>query len=319
MKRRDFLCLAACAAAGAAAPSHAAAGEVRDEDWLDQRRNRSLPVKIRVPAAPGPWPVVIFSHGLGGSREGGALWGEAWADAGYLVLHLQHPGSDLAGVRADRRAALAPEQVVARAEDVRFALDEMQRRRSGMQAPWTQADLSRIGMSGHSFGALTTLAVAGQRFPRGNSLGDPRLKAFMAFSPGTGGRMGQKDAPQERYGTLRGPFIFITGTLDGDVVGSGETPEGRTIPYLAAPPGGKYLWVLKDADHFTFGGQDLKPLFERAMRRSDAAKQSDAAHRAQVRAVTTRFWDAMLRGDALALQGLRRPAELADGDRWEYK
>ena len=28
----------------------------------------------------------MFSHGLGGTREGGAVWGEAWAAAGFVVV-----------------------------------------------------------------------------------------------------------------------------------------------------------------------------------------------------------------------------------------
>ena len=34
-------------------------------------------------------PVVLFSHGLGGTRDGGAVWGEAWAAADFVVVHLQ--------------------------------------------------------------------------------------------------------------------------------------------------------------------------------------------------------------------------------------
>ena len=47
-------------------------------------------------------------------------------------------------------------------------------------------DLSRVGMAGHSFGAWTTLAVAGEVFvgPGGQevSLTDPRVKAAIPMS-----------------------------------------------------------------------------------------------------------------------------------------
>jgi len=73
--------------------------------------------------------VVLFAPGLGGTSAGGAVWawsvgrgswGEAWAAAGFAVLHLQHPGSDFEAVRAragsfGHRAGLAsvagPEQL----------------------------------------------------------------------------------------------------------------------------------------------------------------------------------------------------------------
>lgn len=77
----------------------------QDETWTDERRRRDVPVRIRWPAESlqGPSdgrPVILFSHGLGGTRDGGAVWGEAWAAAGFIVIHLQHAGSDLAAVRA---------------------------------------------------------------------------------------------------------------------------------------------------------------------------------------------------------------------------
>jgi len=70
------------------------APQVIDLDWNDTARGRSLPLKVRVPDGADKVPLVIFSHGLGGSREGGKAWGEHWAQHGYLVIHVQHPGSD---------------------------------------------------------------------------------------------------------------------------------------------------------------------------------------------------------------------------------
>ena len=64
-----------------------------DETWQDTRRQRVVPVRIRWPQGAAPaagWPLVIYSHGLGGSRTGGDAWGEAWAAAGMVVVHLQH-------------------------------------------------------------------------------------------------------------------------------------------------------------------------------------------------------------------------------------
>jgi predicted dienelactone hydrolase len=39
--------------------------------WHDTARDRDVPVKIYYPATgAGPFPIIIFSHGLGGNREG---------------------------------------------------------------------------------------------------------------------------------------------------------------------------------------------------------------------------------------------------------
>ena len=45
-----------------------AAPQVLDIDWKDSARERTLPLKIRVPDGETRVPLVIFSHGLGGSR-----------------------------------------------------------------------------------------------------------------------------------------------------------------------------------------------------------------------------------------------------------
>ncbi len=39
-------------------------------------------------------PIVLFSHGLGGSRENNGYLGNHWAARGYVVVVMQHVGSD---------------------------------------------------------------------------------------------------------------------------------------------------------------------------------------------------------------------------------
>ena len=139
--------------------------EVLDQVWLDGRRQREIPVRIRLPRGAGPFPVVLFSHGLGGSRLGGEQWGEQWAGHGLAVNHLQHPGSDESLWRgkppaermAGLRSGISATQFLARIADVRFVLDELARRQAAGDAQVRPLDLARVGMSGHSFGASTTL------------------------------------------------------------------------------------------------------------------------------------------------------------------
>ena len=56
------------------------------ETWADPARGgREVPVKAWLPAAPsGPCPVVLFSHGLGGSRDGYEYLGRYFASHGWL-------------------------------------------------------------------------------------------------------------------------------------------------------------------------------------------------------------------------------------------
>jgi len=60
----------------------------------DAARNRDIPVRVYLPANTAPEPVILFSHGLGGTRTGSAFLGEHWAARGYVAVFLQHPGSD---------------------------------------------------------------------------------------------------------------------------------------------------------------------------------------------------------------------------------
>ena len=298
---------------------------VVDETWHDAARRRDLPVRIRWPqlqTATDPVPVVLFSHGLGGTRDGGTVWGEAWARAGFVVLHLQHPGSDLPAVRAaatsfsDRaglRAVGNAAQLLARLQDTSFVLDQIDRRHAARQERWSQVRPTGVGMSGHSFGAHTTLGMAGQRFAGHDGVQEPRLASFIAFSPSV---PALGDAPQA-FARMTRPVLSITGTRDQDVVGNGATPERRKAVFGALPPGGKGHLVLEDADHMTFGGQDGR--VAEILPRDAAARTRQAQHHALVAAITTDWWRATLRDDAAARSRLRVPEDLGPGDLWQQK
>lgn len=77
-----------CAAAGPppAAVAQAAVVVSRGE-WIDPARDgRIVPYKLYMPVGAGPFPVVIHSHGLGGSRETSTYILEAVAAAGFAVV-----------------------------------------------------------------------------------------------------------------------------------------------------------------------------------------------------------------------------------------
>ena len=161
------------------------------EIWVDPARSRDIPVLLRWPQA-SPQGVVIYSHGLGGKKEGGDVWGRSWAAAGMLVLHLQHAGSDAASLRGGfsaLRKAMSPEQLAARVQDVRFVVAELQRRRLSGQPAWSRVPVDRIAVAGHSFGARSTLVAAGWQRQAWGSL-EPQAKAFIAFSPALGQGVG---------------------------------------------------------------------------------------------------------------------------------
>src|SRR5262245_52892801 len=64
-------------------------------EWKDAARNRPVPVKVYYPSELAQrFPVILFSHGLGGTRETYEYLGRQWASHGYVAVHLQHLGSD---------------------------------------------------------------------------------------------------------------------------------------------------------------------------------------------------------------------------------
>ena len=322
MNRRSVLALSLSACAGqiAAAPEPLAVDEV----WKDTNRQRDIPVKVRWPdaGAAGASPIVLFSHGLGGSREGGAVWGRAWAAAGFVVVHVQHPGSDLPAVRAavgsltdhvGLRSLGSAQQLLARLQDIRFVLDEITRRHHSAAPGWVNARPTAVGMSGHSFGAHTTLGMAGQRYPGMAAMDEPRLAAFIALSPSVP-VAGDATAA---FAQLTRPVLCLTGTRDGDVVGNGATPDRRMAVFAALPAGHKAQLVLHDADHMTFGGQADR--ISGIVPREPVSRTLQARHHALVAAVTTDWWRATLLGDAVAQAHLASPQGLDAGDTWQQK
>lgn len=266
-------------------------------DWRDARRDRPVPVRLYGPATGrGPFPVIVFSHGLGGTRDGYAYLGRHWAAQGYVVVHVQHVGSDDSvwrdtpdRARAMRRAAASLAHAVNRPLDIRFVLDRLALL-NAEAGPWRgRLDLERVGVGGHSFGAYTALAVGGQRLGRGKTSGsgrtltDPRVKALVAMSPPVTGRA--RADPAWAFGGIRLPCLHLTGTRDVSPIGDTTALE-RRVPYDHMHLAEQYLITFVDGDHMLFAGG-----------RSGGGIPADSAARHQLICdCTTAFWDAYLKG-----------------------
>lgn len=288
--------------------------ETVDATWLDQSREREVPVRILRPslvAKSAERPLILFSHGLGGSRAGGKTWGEHWASHGYIVVHMQHAGSDISVLRREGgglRNAMSEKNLLDRTLDVRFVIDEVSRNAS--KPLFADVDLSRIGMSGHSFGAHTTLMTAGQKGAvLVGAVGlDRRITSAIAFSPNAR----RKENLARQFGDIRIPFFSITGTKDADVLGDNTSWEDRTLPFQHMPPAGKFLAVFAEGDHMVFGGHQL--------RRAETARDREIMR--SVKALTLYFWDAYLRDDAAAKRRLTSGEPkpwIGDGDKFEQR
>ncbi len=259
---------------------------------------------------------------------GGEVWGQAWADAGFVVLHLQHAGSDFDAVmqalvknrsRAGLQEVANPQQLLARIDDMVFAIDEVARRKT-IDKAWRFVRADGVGVAGHSFGAHTTLGVGGQAYPLRGALREPRIAALAAFSPSL---PAAGDAVQA-FAAIQRPTLCLTGTRDDDVIGNGATADKRAAVYAALPPGNKAMLLLKDADHMTFGGGrggrdgNRGEAVEGRMRPREAiTNQLQPQQHALVARVTTDWWRAHLQGDVEAKARLQKPPGLAAGDTWQ--
>jgi len=290
------------------------------DDWLDQSRHRTVPVKIYLPSkGVAPYPVVIFSHGLGGSREAAEYLGEYLCSRGYLCVHVQHPGSDSSiwksAAGQGREAILTKlepqangQNALLRIGDIKFVLDELERRDHGSSPLAGKLDLNKIALAGHSFGAGTTLAIAGQNHWIANekmSAGDPRIKAAIYLSPPCDLR---GRTSQQVFGDIRIPGMLMTGTNDYSPIGRAG-PKERLLPYEGIGASDQYLVVFEGGDHMIFSG--------RSQPGNDSSR--DEKFHKMINVMSTAFLDAYLCGDQQAKQWLERDAKTFLGTAADYK
>jgi predicted dienelactone hydrolase len=290
--------------------------EFKDLTIKDEKRVREIPIRVYLPRNKSSAPAVVFSHGLGGSREGYAYLGAHWAARGYVVVALQHPGSDDSVWKdkpvAQRMAAMQKaanlENFQLRVRDVSVVIDQLEVwNKTEGHVLADRMDLKRIGMSGHSFGAVTTQAVSGQAFPVGKAMTDSRIAAAVAMSPSSPAR----GEPKQAFGDVKISWMLLTGTKDSSPIGNSDV-KSRLLVYPALPAGGKYELVLDKAEHSAFSDRPLP---------GDTEKRNPN-HQKAILAVTTAFWDSYLRDDGEAkkwLDGEEVRMVLEKEDKWQRK
>jgi predicted dienelactone hydrolase len=121
----------------------------------------------------GSRPILLLSHGAGGSARLMGWFGIAMARAGYVVIAVDHPGDNFTDVKTTATMLLAWD----RAEDLRSALAAAEN--DPVIGP--HLDRARVGVAGVSFGGYTALVAAGAR-----SSDLDRLFAFCAENPDDG-------------------------------------------------------------------------------------------------------------------------------------
>jgi dienelactone hydrolase len=252
--------------------------EVRDVLWMDDQRQRQVPARLYLPQdAAIKAPLVIFSHGIGGSREGYSYIGKYLAANGIAALHVQHAGSDrnLWGGNPIQmvgrlQEAAKDSEAIDRTKDMRFALTQVLTDAQLKQ----RLDANRIAAAGHSYGANTTLLLAGARVLRDGKaldLSDPRIKVAVIISAPP--FYGEGD-PRAILQNIRVPSLHITATGDEiNIPGYFSPAKDRVAVYEAAgSAAGKLLAVFTGGSHSMFtdrlgtGGSELNPQVKKATR-----------------------------------------------------
>ena len=253
----------------------------------DSGRNREIPLKIYYPGhISGSLPLIVFSHGYGGSREGYEYLGRGWADAGYIVIFPTHIGSDAdalaqLGLRGASDPAIAFEMQRQRASDVRFILSSLKLIDKQVRDIHGKINNKQIGVGGHSMGAGTALLIGGATAAAPNgaaqSFREKHVRAVIAISPQGPGEEGFSEHSWDKVGVA---VLTMSGTRDRGI--GGQPPEWRTQPYQHLPAGNKYQVIVNGAEHLTFA--------------------AGGRFRGCILQETTAFWDTYLRGQAKAIQ-----------------
>lgn len=294
-------------------------------EFVDAARgDRKVPYKIYHPIehSLGKMPVIVWSHGFGGNKDGAGFISRYVAAHGYTIIHITHVGSDSSlwegkgGHPWDvlRKTPLNQEMTIARFHDVPFAVDQLKIWAQQNPDVGQYMDFGSLGMSGHSFGAMTTQAMAGQLFQDDDgvlrSFADARFKAGILYSP-VPIRLLTHESPEPHiYGPMKLPMFYMTGTKDDSPLEGFDYLRRMAVhDYSGADE--KYLLITFDGDHMVYNGTRGK-LEENPLR---------PLHEAIIKIASLTFWESYLKGDQDALRWLQNggfSAYLAGAGEFRY-
>lgn len=193
---------------------------------------RVLESEVYIPQGTGPFPLLVFSHGLGGTPEFYAELLEPVAEAGFVVIAPAFPltnrnapgGPDAAGVQQQPG-------------DVSFLVDSVIAAVEAGEAPFAgRVDVERVGTFGHSNGGITTLGITANSCCR-----DARIGAAVVLAgnpaPFADGEYDFTDTP---------PILLAHGTQD-DFVAYFEAVRVFNVIHAA-----KGMLTLNGQDHGSY-------------------------------------------------------------------
>lgn len=194
--------------------------------WNESHRN--------APVRKGRFPLVVFSHGNGGSRNQNTFWCDYLASHGYIIVSADHTGNArwtiIDGKPIVFQGGERNNSARDRPLDVRFLLDQMIKWDKGADKRFAgRIDTEHAAITGMSFGSFTAHWAADQ---------EPRFKAVIAMS----------GAPPA-HANLAVPSLRMLGTEDRTLNVAGNTSIRDNHAKHTGP---SYLLELKNGGHYSF-------------------------------------------------------------------
>ena len=179
-------------------------------------------------AAPGGSPLVIFSHGFAGYPEQSVSITTHLASWGFVVAAPDHVERSLDGLLGTAGAGVTKMSDVA---VLQATLDLVVNASKTTGLLHGSVDPNEIVAAGHSAGAGAAYAFASA---------DPRVKAWISYSVGFGGRAGPAPSAPNK------PGMVMLGTRDGII------PPAASVKVYAGMHSPKYLVKVGGAGHLVF-------------------------------------------------------------------
>jgi predicted dienelactone hydrolase len=282
--------------------------EVEDLVLHDVNRSKDVHIRIFYPMDAGKYPVIVFSHGAGGSQTCCDALTRHWASYGYVTIQPTHDDSivqrrnqgeeNIRFPQAIGDALKKPALWESRPLDISYVIDVLHSLENRVPSLVGKIDADHIGVGGHSMGSYTAEAVAGALVDLpghpGKNFVDSRVKAVVCLSPQGPGQFGLKD---HSFDGITLPYMGMTGSLDS--LGPVASPAWHKIPFDRSEAGDKYHVYIEGADHKSF----VTPRTLLAGHAEQGGTILDYTNSAALA-----FWDAYLKGDAHAKSYLQSSA-----------
>jgi fermentation-respiration switch protein FrsA (DUF1100 family) len=182
---------------------------------LNRGAARPLPTTVWAPRGAGPFPLILFSHGLGAKPTDYDALLRGWAKAGFVVAAPAYPHTS-AGVRQFNLV-----DVLNQPADASHVITRVLAELKG------QIDAERVAAAGHSAGGVTTLGMF-------TATRDKRLDAGVVLAG--------RQVTATPFAGSPVPLFFVHGQKDATVTFADGRAAYNAVPwpkaFLVLPKGG---------------------------------------------------------------------------------